>query len=265
MTMRIRILAGVGFLLMTANAAAQVRMVEQPTSGTVNVTFTHPDDQAQAGRIRDLVFRIKPVADPLFAAEDINVELLHSQRELDLRLGPARAGQPSGASYVHGILFLSPLVWPPTPTDEALVHAMEEALVRYSVLQLTGGHHLPDWLERGLIEFLAKREHAVTTADLVAGRAELLLGERDADDPAVGYWAVRYLIEQRGGLPVIQRLLRMTAQRPDSFLGNLGLVYDTRLGQLERDWRAWLKALVAEDKRQREGGVRRGPLVPKDN
>jgi len=72
---------------------------------------------------------------------------------------------------------------------------------------------------------------------------------------------VRYLIEQRGGLTSLRQLLRLSAQRPDSFVENLQLTYGVSVGELEREWRKWLQALVDADKRQRETGVKEGPLV----
>jgi hypothetical protein len=155
------------------------------------------------------------------------------------------------------VLFLSPLTWPTNPTDDALEAEMEAAVVRHALLRLSGGHRLPAWLDAGLVSFLTHQQFAPTTANLVAQRAEMLLGEWDASDPAAGYWAVRYLVEERGGLENLQRVLRATAQRPDMFFNNMVLVYNTPVGQLERDWRGWLDAFVEEDRRQREGGVRR--------
>lgn len=246
-------------LSVAVGAHAQVRVVEPAASGTVNVTWSHPEDEPQALRLRDLVFRVKPVSDALHPVEEVSVVIVHSQRELDLQLGPDRAGDLAGASYVRGILFLSPLSWLTSPTDEALESRMEEAMVRYAALNLAGGHRLPEWLDEGLVRYLTKQPFAPTTAAIVAARAEVLLSSWEADDPAIGFWAVRFLVEERGGLPAIQRLLRIMSMRPDTFRENMELVYSSSVGQLERDWRAWLNALVEEDRRQREGGVRRIP------
>jgi len=92
-------------------------------------------------------------------------------------------------------------------------------------------------------------------------RADLLLAQFEQQDPTVGHWAVRYLVDDRGGLTPLRQLLRLVSQRPDTFVENLQLVYGVSVGELERAWRAWLERLVAEDKRQREGGVREGPLI----
>ncbi len=255
--MRSPVLAGVLVLSIAAGAAAQVRQIEPGTSGTVNVTYDHPDDAAVAERLRDLVFRVKPRADALYAVEEINLAIVHTQRELDLQLGAGQAGQLAGASYVRGVLFLAPFSWPTNPTDEALEAEMEAAVVRLALLRMAGGHRLPAWLDGGLVSFLTRQQFAPTTASLVAQRAEMLLGEWEASGPAVGYWAVRYLVEARGGLENLQRVLLATAQRPDMFFNNMVLVYNTSVGQLERDWRGWLKELAEEDRIQREGGVRR--------
>ena len=246
-----------------AEAAGQARMIEPGPSGTVNVTFDHPDDEPMAVRLRDLVFRVKRVSDVLHEVKEINVTLVHTQRELDLQLGPERAGEAAGASYVRGILYLSPLSWSRNPTDEALEAEMEQVMVRYSLLQLTGGHRVAPWLEDGLVAYLTRQQFAPSTAGLLAGRADVLLASRGAQEPAVGYWAVRYLIEERGGIPALQRLLRTTARRPDTFLENLEVVYAASTGELELEWRGWLNALVEEDRLQREGGVRRGPDRPR--
>jgi hypothetical protein len=136
---------------------------------------------------------------------------------------------------------------------------MEQALVRYAAIELAGGNRLPDWLESGLVSVLTKRPFAAATAESVAQRAPLLLPRFEPDDPAVGYWAVRYLVEARGGLTSIRQLLRLVAQRPDSFVENLQLVYGIPAGELERAWRAWLHE-QAEAEKKREGR-REGPLV----
>src|SRR3970282_270532 len=91
---------------------------------------------------------------------------------------------------------------------------MEQALVRYAAVELAGGNPLPDWLESGLVSVLTRRPFAGATAEAAAQRAPLLLTRFEADDPAVGYWAVRYLVEVRGGLTSIRQLLRLMAQRP---------------------------------------------------
>ncbi|MFQ5662427.1 MAG: hypothetical protein ACE5HL_01165 [Terriglobia bacterium] len=262
--MRIRFWLGFGLAWAVAAGApcvAQVRVEVPAPSGEINVTYTAPADEGQAARLRDLAVRLKPRADQLYILDRIDIVIVHSVRELEQRLGPQAAGALSGVSYVHGILFLSPLSWRGNPTSEALEHEMEQALVRYAALQLAGGNRLPDWLEQGLVSVLTQRSFAITTAELVARRASLLLAQRQADDPAIGYWAVRYLTEARGGLTPLRQLLRLVAQRPDSFVENLQLVYGVPVGTLERDWRRWMNAEVEAEKKRREGGVRTGPLV----
>lgn len=244
-------------VLAAPDTNAQVREIVPAPSGEVNITFTHPDDQGQAERLRDMTFRVKPPADQLEKLEKINIVLLHSQRELDLRLGPDRAGALAGASYVHGILFLSPLSWEGNPTEEAIENELEEALVRYAILHLTGGYPLPAWLEQGLVDVLGNRPAPAVTARQVAQRADLLLTQSQLDLPVVGYWAVRYLMEERGGLVSIRQLLRLTAQRPDNFLENLQLVYGAPVGELEFQWRAWLERKAEEGDEE----VQRGPLI----
>jgi hypothetical protein len=111
---------------------------------------------------------------------------------------------------------------------------MQEALIRYNVERLAGGNRIPFWLEDGLVSVLGKRPFAPASAEPVAQRGALLLVRFEPDDPAVGYWAVRYLIEQRGGLTSLRQLLRLSAQRPDSFVENLQLTYGVPVGELER-------------------------------
>jgi len=259
-----RIPVSVGTILLAAvplGLSAQVQMVLPAPSGRVNVSFTEASDEGQADRLRDLAVRLKPVADQLETFDQIDIVVVHSQRELDQRLGPGKAGALTGVSYVHGILFLSPLTWERNPTDEALEHEMQEVLARYAVVRLAGGNRIPDWLEEGLVSVLTRRSVAPITAEQVAQRAGMLLTQFEAQDPTVGHWAVRYLLDERGGLISLRQLLLLVSQRPDTFVENLQLVYRVRVGELERAWRAWLERLVAEDKRQREGGVREGPLI----
>lgn len=262
--MRIRLWLVFALVLAVAASAtleAQVRVEVPAPSGQINVTYTAASDEGQAARLRDLAVRVKPLADQLHNLARVDIVIVHSPRELEQRLGGQATGALSGVSYVHGILFLSPLSWQRNPTSEALEHEMETALVRYTVLHLAGGNWLPDWLEQGLVSVLTQRPFAPSTAELVARRAPLLLAQARADDSAIGYWAVRYLTEARGGLIPLRQLLRLVAQRPDSFVENLQLVYGVSVGELERDWRRWLDELVETERRQREGGVREGPLV----
>lgn len=247
-------------LLVPCGLAAQVR-IETTPAARINVTYTEPADAPQAERLRELAARLKGVADQLEPLEEINLVVVHSQRELEQRLGPEAEGRLSGASYVHGVLFLSPNSWTRNPTAEALDAEMREALVRYNVLRLAGGNRVPHWLEEGLVSVLTNRAIAVPAGEAVAQRGPLLLTRFEPDDPAVGFFAVRYLVETRGGLAQTRQLLRLTAQRPDSFVENLQLVYGVPAGELERDWRRWLTAMVEADKRQRQTGVREGPLV----
>lgn len=259
-----RIAVSVGLVMLVATPlglGAQVRVELPAPSGRINVSFTEPSDEGQADRLRDLAVRLKPVADQLETFDQIDIVIVHSQRELDQRLGPDKAGALTGVSYVHGILFLSPITWERNPTDEALEHEMQEALARYAVVRLAGGNRVPDWLEEGLVSVLTRRPVAPMTAEQVARRADLLLAQFEQRDPTVGHWAVRYLVDDRGGLTPLRQLLRLVSQRPDTFVENLQLVYVVSVGELERAWRAWLERLVAEDKRQREGGVREGPLI----
>lgn len=248
---------------LASSLTAQVRVEVPAPSGSVNVTFTDPADQGPAERLRDLVLRLKPLADQLHDVQHIELTLIRSQRELDLRLGSQRAGALSGVSYVHGILFLSPVNWQGNPTEEAIEHEVKQAMVRYAANRLAGGHQLPEWLEEGLVSVLTKRTFPSATAELVAGSAALLLAQRQADDPAAGYWAVRYLVEARGGLGPVRQLLRLVAQRPDNFLENLQLVYGAPVGTLESEWRSWLRNLV-EEARKGEGRVRQGPVIKRE-
>ena len=257
---RLALAVWVVFLAATPPVWAQETVELPGTTGRINVGFTEPSDQGQAERLREVAARLKPVSDQLENLEEIKIVILHSPRELELRLGPGSIGASSGASYLDGILFLSPLAWQRNPTDEAIDQEMSEALVRYTALQLAGGNRLPAWLEQGLVSALTKRSFGATTGELIAHRAALLLAEAEADDPAVGYWAVRYLLEARGGLAPVRQLLRLVAQRPGSFVENLQLVYGVPVGELERDWRRWLLQQVEEEKK-REGTTRQGPLV----
>lgn len=240
---------------------AQVQVEQPGLRGRVNVTFHERSDEGQAERLRDLAIRVKPMADRLFELDQIDIVVVHSQRELDQRLGPQQAGAQAGVSYVHGILFLSPLSWRRNPTEEALEHEMKEAVVRYTAVRLVGGNHMPYWLEDGLVSLFTDRTFAPATAQVVARRAPLLLTEFGPADPPVGYWAVRYLLDARGGVVRLQQLLRLLAQRPDTFVDNLQLVYGVSVGELERDWRQWLEEFAKADRIRREGGVREGPLV----
>lgn len=252
---------GILFLLalVPALATAQVRVEGFGPPADIKVTYTEPSDAGQAERLQELAARLKPVADQLEPLRAIEIVIVHSPAELSRRLG--REGDLAGVSYVHGIIFLSPVAWPRTPTAEALEHEMRTALARYAVVHLAGGQRLPDWLEQGLVAVLTGQPFAVATAEPVAQRAAMLLTRFEADDPAVGYWAVRYLVDVRGGMTPLQQLLRLTAQRPDSFVENLQLVYGLPAGELERDWRRWLAEQVEADKRKRERGGREGPLV----
>lgn len=261
--MRQRLVLGLTCLALvySAGVSAQVRMEIPGTSGQINISFTEPGDEGQADRLRELAAQVKPVADQLQPLEQVDIVVVHTPRELEQRLGPSAAGALSGISYVHGILFLTPTAWQRNPTDEAVEQEMSVALVRYTATQLAGGNRLPDWLTEGLVGFLTRRPFAPVSAEPVARRAPLLLAQFEAEDLAVGYWAVRYLVEARGGLASLRQLLRLMAQRPDSFVENLQLVYGVPAGELERDWRRWLERLVEEDRKLREGGVRQGPLI----
>lgn len=252
-------------LVFAVASAAQVRVEVPAASGQINVKFSERADEGQADRLRDLAARLKPISDQLDNLDQIDIVVIHSEREFERDLGGTAEGRQAAVSYVRGILFLSPLSWQRNPTDEALEYEMEEALVRYVTTRLAGGNRLPDWLVDGLVRVLTKRPAAPATAEGVAQRAPLLLAQFDADDPNVGYWAVRYLVEARGGLTAIRQLLRLTSQRPDTFVENLQLVYGVPVGELERDWRGWLERLVEEDKRRREGGVQEGPLIKEQN
>jgi len=251
--------------LLPPGLAAQVRVEVPAASGRINVRFSESSDEGQADRLRELAARLKPISDQLDALSDIDLVVVHSRRELEQRLGADSEGRLVGISYVHGILFLSPVSWERNPTDDALEYEMEEALVRYTVARMAGGNRVPDWLEEGLVRTLARRPSAPATAEMVSRRAALLLAEFEAADPHIGFWAVRYLMDARGGLTSIRQLLRLAAQRPDTFVENLQLVYGVPVGELERDWRNWLERVVAEEKRRQEGGVREGPLIRDPN
>ena len=251
-----------GWVLLPVALIAQARLEVPPPTGEIHVTYTEPSEEGQAVRLREMTAELLSMVDPLERIDRVDIVIVHSALELEQRLG--RANALSGVSYVHGILFLSPLNWQVNPTAEAIQHELREALIRLTTLQLAGGHRLPSWLEEGLVAVLGKRSYDPVTAESVFLRAPLLLDqwEPDAGDRgATGYWAVRYLVEERGGFGSIRQLLRLVAQRPDSFRENLSLVYGTSVGELERAWRSWLARLVAEARRKREGGVREGPLV----
>lgn len=243
-----------------APATGQERPRLPASEAQITVTYTEPADAGQAARLRDLAGRLKSVTDPLENLDRIEIVIVHTPPELSRRLG--REDELAGVSYVHGILFLSPVSWQRNPTDEALEHEMERALVRYAANRLAGGNRLPDWLEEGLVGVLTQRPFAPATADLVAQRGPLLLTRWEADDPAVGYWAVRYLVEARGGWAPVRQLLRLVAQRPDTFVEDLQLTYGVSAGEMERAWRAWLKGRAEEGKRQ--GGPREGPLIKRE-
>ncbi len=256
-----RKLFGAALLVMLPlTLAAQVRIETRPAA-KISVTYTEPSDEGQAERLRELAARLKGTADQLEPLGDIPILIVHSPRELEQRIGPEGEGQLSAVSYVHGILFVSPTTWTRNPTPEALDHEMRQALIRYNVLRLAGGNRVPFWLEDGLVSALMQRPFAVPTGEVVAQRAPLLLARFEPEPPEVGYWAVRYLVEARGGLTPLRQLLRLVAQRPGSFVENLQLVYGVPAGELEREWRGWLTNLVEADKRQRQTGVREGPLV----
>jgi hypothetical protein len=169
--------------------AAQVRVEVPAASGRINVKFTESSDEGQADRLMELATRLKPISDQLDNLSDIDMVIVHSQRELDQRLGGEAEGRLVGVSYVHGILFLSPISWERNPTDEALEHEMEEALVRYTATRMAGGNRMPDWLEEGLVRVLARRPAAPATAELVARQADLLLAPATRHlrgEPAIG-------------------------------------------------------------------------------
>ena len=261
--MTAQLLRGVAFILLaTVAAAAQVRVEVPGASGRIHVSFSEPGDEGQADRLRELAARLKPVADQLQNFDEVEIVVVRSPREMEQRLG--EAGALSGVSYVHGILFLSPLAWQVNPTDEALEQQMTVALVRNTIVRLAGGNRVPDWLEEGLVSVLTRRPFSPASAEVIVRRAPLLLAQFDTEDPAVGYWAVRYFVEARGGLGELRQVLRLLAQRPDSFIENLQLATETSVGELERGWRVWLQRQIDDERRKREGGVREGPLIKKD-
>ena len=261
--MTARLLRGVSLILLAAVAvAAQVRIESPGPSGRINVSFSEPGDEGQADRLRELAARLKPVADQLQNLEEVEIVVVRSPRDLEQRLG--QEGALSGVSYVHGILFLSPLAWQRNPTDEALEQEMTVALVRNTVTRLAGGNRVPEWLEGGLVSVLTRRPFAPASAEGIVRQAPLLLAQFESGDPAVGYWAVRYFVDARGGLGELRQTLRLLGQRPDSFVENLQLATGTPVGELERGWRAWLQRQVDDERRKREGGVREGPLIRKD-
>ena len=261
--MTARLLRGVSLILLAAVALpAQVRIESPGPSGRINVSFSEPGDEGQADRLRELAARLKPVADQLQNFEEVEIVVVRSPRDLEQRLG--QEGALSGVSYVHGILFLSPLAWQRNPTDEALEQEMTVALVRNTVTRLAGGNRVPEWLEGGLVSVLTRRPFAPASAEGIVRQAPLLLAQFESGDPAVGYWAVRYFVDARGGLGELRQTLRLLGQRPDSFVENLQLATGTPVGELERGWRAWLQRQVEDERRKREGGVREGPLIRKD-
>lgn len=245
-------------LCLSASSAAQ----EQELAKGIFVTYTEPGDAGQAERIRDIAARMKTFADQLEDVPRVEIHLVHSARELAQRAG----GETSALvvpSYVHrGFFLLSPLAWQRNPTPEAIEHEVKVGLVRHAISYLAGGNTLPAWLEQGLLAYLTHESFAPLTAGLVAQRAQLLLTDFAVADPAIGYWAVCYLVEERGGLAAIKQLLRLVAQRPDLFVDNLQLVYGIPVGELERGWRAWCEQIAqAEERKQR--GIQVGPLERK--
>lgn len=259
--MGLRYAFGIALLVFTPASWAQVRIEVPATRGHINVTYSEPADAGQAERLRELAGRRKAIADQLEALDRIDLVVVHSPGEMVERLGNPGSGALAGVSYLEGILFLSPVAWQRSPTQEALEHEMDEALVRYVAMRLSGGNRLPDWLAEGLVSVLTQQLFAPATAEPVERRASLLLPESESEDPAVGYWAVRYLVEARGGLVPLRQLLRLVAQRPDTFVENLQLVYGVPVGDLERDWRQWLKQLTEEERKKQGRGPRQGPLV----
>ncbi|MBI4466072.1 MAG: hypothetical protein HY656_01420 [Acidobacteria bacterium] len=250
------LLAALLLAVRPAPGHSQLWISEAAAPARIEVSYTEPSDAGQAERLRDLAARLKPVADQLEPLDLVEIVIVHSPAEMSRRLGAEDA--LSGVSYLHGILFLSPVSWQRNPTQEALEHEMEGALVRYTASRLAGGQRLPDWLEQGLVSALTRQPFAPATAELIAARGPLLLSRFEADDAAVGYWAVRYLVEARGGLGPVRQLLRLVAQRPDTFVENLQLVYGVSAGELERAWRQWLLEQAEAGRRERGG---EGPLI----
>lgn len=246
----------VAILLAAPPARAQT---PEPPRG-IFVTFTDPTDEGQAARIQDIAAQMKSFADQLENVPRVEIHLVHSAGELALRAGGDTAMRVV-PSYVHsGFFLLSPLAWPGNPTPEAIEYEVQRGLVLYAITYLAGGNRLPAWLEQGLLAYLTRQEFPPLTARPVAQRAELWLPRFDTREEAAGYWAVKYLVEQRGGLAAIRQLLRLVAQRPDLFVENLQLVYAISVGELERSWRAWCEAIAAEEEKRQKGGVQVGPL-----
>ncbi|MBI4461760.1 MAG: hypothetical protein HY653_02535 [Acidobacteria bacterium] len=254
-----KVLAHVSIAALALSAAAAGARAQESATG-IFVTFTDPADEGMAERVRDVAARMKTFADQLENVERVEIHLVHSPRELALRAG----GETSARvvpSYVHsGFFLLSPLAWPGNPTQEAIEHEVQQGLVLYAIHYLAGGNRLPAWLEEGLLAHLTRQEFPAPTAGLVAQRAGLLLARFEPPEPAVGYWAVKYLVELRGGLGAIRQLLRLVAQRPDLFVDNLQLVYGTSVGELERAWRAWCQELAEQEEQRQKGGIQVGPL-----
>lgn len=245
-------------LVLVPTLSAQV--AAPVTTGEIHVSYIEASDAGQATRLQEVAARVKATADRLDPLDRIEIVIVHSRREFDLRVAGKDAGEVAAASYLHGILFLSPVAWAGAASEETLEHEMRRAMIRYAALRLAGGNRLPAWLDQGLWSVLAERPFAPASAEPIVSRAPLLLTQWESDDPAVGYWAVRYLVEARGGLAPLRQLLRLVAHRPDTFVENLEGAYGVPVGELERDWRAWLARLVEEDKRKREDR-RDGPLV----
>lgn len=247
-------------VLLACLVAAGRPATPQETSAGIFVTFTEPADEGQAERVRDVAARMKTFADQLENVARVEIHLVHSPGALALRVGKETAARVV-PSYVHGGFFLlSPLAWTGNPTQEAIEHEVQQGLVLYAITYLAGGNRLPAWLEQGLLAYLTRQEFAPVTAGPAADRAELLLTGFETGEPAVSYWAVKYLVEERGGLAPIRQLLRLVAQRPDLFVENLQLAYSTPVGELERAWRAWCRAQVEQEEKRQRGGPQVGPL-----
>jgi len=252
---------GVTLRLVLALCFVAWSTAQEPAKG-IFVTYTEPGDAGQAERVREIAARMKPFADQLEDVPRVEIHLVHTARELAQRAGGETAAVVV-PSYVHsGFFLLSPLAWQRNPTPEAIEHEVKLALVRYAISYVARGNNLPAWLEQGLLAYLTGESFAPLTAGLTAQRAQMLLTDFAASDPASGYWAVRYLVEERGGLTVIKQLLRLVAQRPDLFVDNLQLVYGLPVGELERAWRAWCQQIAAAEERKQRG-IQVGPLPPK--
>ena len=243
-------------------ASTPVAAAPESTPG-IFVTFTDPADQGLSERVRDVAARMKTFADQLENVPRVEIYLVRSARELSLRAGSETAARVV-PSYVHGGFFLlSPMVWPGNPTEEAIEHEVQQGLVLYAISAAAGGNRLPAWLEQGLLAYLTRQELPPLTAGQVAQRAGLLLTRFEVAEPAVGYWAVKYLVDDHGGLAPLRQLLRLVAQRPDLFVDNFQLVYGASVGELERGWRTWCQEIVEREEKRQKGGIQVGPLKPK--